>query len=74
MIADRSHPRLILEDGVSPPWVGQTMTLDAFLQLPEVRPNLEFTDGLVTQKMAAKPTHGSLQGLLANAFHQIAGP
>jgi Uma2 family endonuclease len=74
VVADRSHPRLVLEDGVPPPWVGQTMTLDAFLKLPEVRPNLEFTDGLVTQKMAAKPTHGSLQLLLASALNQIAGP
>jgi Uma2 family endonuclease len=74
MVADRSHPRLILEDSVPPPWVGQIMTLDAFLQLPEVKPNLEFTDGLLTQKMAEKPTHGSLQLLLANAFNQVAGP
>ena len=74
MVADRSEPRLILEDSVPPPWVGQRMTLDTFLALPTVRPNLEYTDGLVTQKVAAKPTHGSIQTLLASSFNQIAGP
>jgi hypothetical protein len=74
MVADRSESRLILEDSVPPPWVGQKMTLDAFLGLPTVKPNLEYTDGLVTQKVAAKPTHGSLQTYLATTFNQIAGP
>lgn len=74
MVADRAEPRLTPEDSVPPPWVGQTMTLDAFLDLPEVKPHLEFTDGLVTQKMAAKPTHTTLQGLLWQRFNQIAGP
>jgi Uma2 family endonuclease len=74
MVADRSERRLILEDSVPPPWVGQRMTLEQFLALPAVKPNLEFTDGLVTQKMAAKPTHGSLQQYLAAAFNQFAGP
>lgn len=74
MVANRTAPGLILEDGVSPPWVGQTMSLDEFLRLPEVKPHLEFTDGLVTQKMAAKPTHGSVQGLFWMRFNQIAGP
>jgi Uma2 family endonuclease len=50
------------------------MTLDEFLKLPHVKPYLEFTDGLVTQKMAAKPTHGSLQGFLWMRFNQLAGP
>jgi len=74
MVADRAEPRLRLEDSVPPPWVGQTMTLNAFLDLPEVKPHLEFTDGLVTQKMAAKPTHTTLQGLLWQRFNHIAGP
>jgi Uma2 family endonuclease len=74
MVADRSEQRPILEDSVPPPWVGQRMTLNAFLALPAVKPNLEYTDGLVTQKMAAKPTHGSIQGLLYQRMNQIAGP
>jgi Uma2 family endonuclease len=50
------------------------MTLDEFLKLPDVKPNLEFTDGLVTQKMAAKPAHASVQAFLVSAFNQLAGP
>ena len=54
-VSDRTEPRVELRDDVPPPWVGQRMTLDEFLTLPEVKPYLEYTDGLVTQKMAAKP-------------------
>jgi Uma2 family endonuclease len=50
------------------------MTLDEFLKLPEVKPYLEYTDGLVTQKMAAKPTRGILQHLLTMYLNQTAGP
>ena len=73
MAANRTAPGLILEDGVPPPWVGQTMSLDEFLRLPEVKPHLEFTDGMVTQKMPPKPTHGAVQGLFWMRFNQIAG-
>jgi Uma2 family endonuclease len=74
MVANRAGSRLILEDSVPPPWVGQRMTLDEFVTLPEVKPHLEFTDGLVTQKVAAKPTHGSLQAYLATRLNRVAGP
>jgi len=50
------------------------MTLDEFLKLPHVKPYLEFTDGLVTQKMAPKPTHSSVQTLLVAELNQVAGP
>jgi Uma2 family endonuclease len=63
-----------VEDGEPAPWVGQRMTLDEFLGLPEVKPNLEYDNGVVNQKMAAKPVHGTLQTFLASVLNQIAGP
>ncbi len=36
------------------------LTLDEFLKLPEEKPHLEYLDGVVTQKMAAKGPHGTL--------------
>jgi Uma2 family endonuclease len=56
------------------PWVGQRMTLDEFLALPEEKPALEYDDGAVTQKMAAKPIHASIQGFLYAVINQIARP
>jgi Uma2 family endonuclease len=50
------------------------MTLEQFLSLPDETPHLEFEDGVVTQKVAAKPTHGSIQPLLTMLFNQVAGP
>lgn len=73
-VSDRPDSGVELRDDVPPPWVGQHMTLDEFLALPDVKPYLEFTDGLVTQKMAAKPTHGRLQSLLPMLMNQVAGP
>jgi len=73
-VSDRADQRLELRDDVAPPWVGQRMTLDEFLKLPHVKPYLEFTDGLVTQKMAPKPAHSSVQTLLVAELNQVAGP
>jgi Uma2 family endonuclease len=73
-VSDRTEPGVELRDDVPPPWVGQRMTLDEFLKLPEVKPYLEYTDGLVTQKVAAKPTRGILQHLLTMYLNQTAGP
>jgi Uma2 family endonuclease len=39
----------------------RSMTLDAFLQLDEVEPALEYHDGMVTQKMAPKGRHSAIQ-------------
>jgi Uma2 family endonuclease len=63
-----------IEDGEPVPWVGQRMTLEEFLGLPEVKPYLEYEDGVVRQKMAAKPVHGSIQSFLATVFNRVAGP
>jgi Uma2 family endonuclease len=41
--------------------VGQRMTIEEFLKLPEEEPALELIDGIVRQKVAAKPFHGRLQ-------------
>ena len=41
------------------------MTLEQFLRLRERKPALEFVDGEVTQKVAAKARHGTLQLRLA---------
>lgn len=56
------------------PWIGRHYTLDEFLTLPDQSPSLEFEDGVVTQKVAAKPVHGSIQGLLTTLFNQHAHP
>lgn len=66
--------RQAVDDSVPPPWVGERMTLDEFLALPPVKPNVEYVDGVVEQKMAAKPVHGSLQSFLAEVMNQTARP
>jgi Uma2 family endonuclease len=47
------------------------MTLEEFLRLRERKPALEYIDGEVTQKVAAKARHGALQlevAMLINGF------
>lgn len=73
-VSNRVEQRLELRDDVPAPWVGQRMTLDEFLKLPHVQPHLEYTDGVVSQKMSPRPTHGSLEFLLATMFGQIGSP
>jgi Uma2 family endonuclease len=52
------------DDFTPSPWVGQRMTLEAFLALPEEKPALEYVNGVVRQKVAAKPVHASIQAYL----------
>jgi Uma2 family endonuclease len=75
-MAISARPDLIGEgdDGFRSPWDGQRMSLDEFLALPEEKPYLEFFDGVVRQKMAAKPVHGVLQSFLVVAISQFARP
>jgi Uma2 family endonuclease len=40
------------------------LTLEQFRRLPEAKPSLEFFDGKVTQKVAAKRSHSVIQTLL----------
>jgi Uma2 family endonuclease len=70
-ISQRPDP---VDDAARSPWVGQRMTLDEFLTLPEENPALEYIDGVVRQKVAAKPVHGSLQGYLVMALNRVAWP
>src|SRR4051812_22341075 len=59
----------ITDDSVQSPWVGQRMTIEEFLALPDQKPALEYADGVVTQKMAPTPNHIELQAILRDAFN-----
>ena len=48
----------------------QRLTLEAFLQLPEQEPDLEYVDGVVTQKVSPKGQHSSLQTDLAEMVNR----
>jgi Uma2 family endonuclease len=50
----------------------QTMTLDEFLLLAEVKPALEYHDGMVSQKMAPKGWHSALQVELVEWINRTA--
>ena len=50
------------------------MTLEQFLQLREREPALEFVDGEVTQKVAAKARHGALQAEVTALVNNFARP
>jgi Uma2 family endonuclease len=61
----------IADDGTPSPWVGQRMTFEEFLALPEEKPSLEYIDGVVRQKVATKRVHGTLQAYLATVLNPI---
>ncbi len=63
-----------VEDGEPAPWVGQRMTLDEFLDLPDVKPYLEYEDGVVRQKVSPSYVHITLQGFLYTTMNQAAKP
>jgi Uma2 family endonuclease len=63
-----------LRDDESPPWVGQRMSLDEFLRLPESKPYLEYVDGLVRQKMSPKMGHSTLQDDIVSSINAVARP
>jgi Uma2 family endonuclease len=54
--------------------IAQHMTLEAFLDLPEEEPALEFADGTVTQKVSPKLRHSVLQGVFIMQFNLSAQP
>lgn len=54
------------------PWVGQRMTLDEFLALPEEEPALEYDLGVVSQKMPPIADHSELEAILRDAFNRAA--
>src|SRR4051812_5635472 len=49
------------------------LTLEEFLRLPDEKPALEYLDGVVTQKMAAKGPHGTLKFVLAKWLDRAGG-
>ena len=61
-------------DFIPSPYVGQRMTLEEFLALPEEKPALEYADGVVIQKMAPTPDHIELQAIIRAAFNTVAEP
>jgi Uma2 family endonuclease len=52
----------------------QSMTLEAFLDLPEEEPALEFADGKVTQKVPPQGKHATLQPWLCELINQVLRP
>lgn len=60
------------DDFTPSPYVGQRMTLKEFLALPEEKPALEYIDGVVRQKVAAKPVHASIAFFLAKVLDDFA--
>jgi Uma2 family endonuclease len=68
-----ARPSLAKEFPVHP-LVGQQMTLEEFLKLPEEKPYLELWDGVVVQKAWAGPRHGALQPELTSRINQFAEP
>jgi Uma2 family endonuclease len=60
------------DDFTPSPYVGQRMTLEEFLALPEQKPALEYIDGVVRQKVAAKPVHADIQSFLIETLRPFA--
>ena len=54
--------------------VRERLTLEAFLQLPERKPTLEFADGVVSRKVSPKWRHARLQTKLADLINRFAEP
>ena len=50
------------------------LTLEEFLDLPESEPELEYVDGVVTQKVPPKFHHSALQGSLVEQVNRVAAP
>lgn len=46
------------------------LTLDEFLRLPEEEPELEYADGVITQKVSPKGIHSRLQAVLVQLLDQ----
>ncbi|MEO0537685.1 MAG: Uma2 family endonuclease [Cyanobacteria bacterium P01_A01_bin.123] len=50
----------------------QSLTLEAFLELPETKPASEFLEGRTTQKPMPQGEHSLLQGKLCEAINRVA--
>ncbi len=51
-----------------------TLSLEQFLRLPEAKPALEYIDGKVVQKVAARRAHSALQVDLGGTLREYARP
>ncbi|MGH1394235.1 MAG: Uma2 family endonuclease [Trichormus sp.] len=51
-----------------------SITLDAFLQLPETKPASEYIDGTITEKPMPQGEHSRLQGKLVSTINAVAEP
>ncbi len=51
--------------------IGERLTLEEFLALPEEEPALEYEDGVITQKPMPKRVHSRLQFVLARLFDRF---
>jgi Uma2 family endonuclease len=49
----------------------KTLTLEAFLKLPETKPASEYIDGQIIQKPMPQGKHSKLQGKLVTAINQV---
>jgi Uma2 family endonuclease len=52
----------------------QSLTLEAFLQLPETKPASELINGQIIQKPMPQGEHSTLQGKLCETINQVAEP
>ena len=52
----------------------QGLTLDEFLERPEMKPALEYADGVVTRKVAPQGRHSTLQAELVERINRLARP
>ncbi len=52
----------------------KSLTLEAFLQLPETKPASEYIDGQIIQKLMPKGEHSTLQTDLASSVNAVTKP
>jgi Uma2 family endonuclease len=64
----------VTDEDIALRMVGQRMTLDEFLTLPEVKPALEYVDGVVTQKVSPQGQHVTLQDEFTQRVNAVARP
>lgn len=55
-------------EGGRSPWLGQRMSFEEFLRLPEQKPYLEYIDGVVCQRTVLSPTGSSILMQLLGAM------
>jgi Uma2 family endonuclease len=64
----------VTRDDIAADVVGQRMSLDEFLALPEEWPELEYADGMVTQKVAPQGQHVLLQAEFVEVVNTVTRP